>query len=186
MDKAQVKIHYILYYSTTKNFGKAINDEVALIPDNDFICIMDGDMLFLTPDWGKQIEEVVKLHGHKFDLIGCVTNRLGRPIQLAPGVDYNNYDIKYHYQKSVEFRDKNFGQVQDITDRKLVAGLLMLFPKRLWNEIKFQENTPFFDDLFSKEVVKRGGKLGLMTGLYVYHWYRGWSDNPKSERSHLK
>lgn len=180
-----MKIHYSTPYSTEKNFGKAINDFCALVPEGDWICIRDGDSMFLGPDWGYQISQILIRQGKDYDLLGCITNRLGRPIQLAPGVDYNNHDMKYHYEKSISFRCKDCYTIKDITSTKLVAGLLMLFPKSLWNEIKFKENTPFFDDEFSKEVVKRGGRLGLMTGVYVYHWYRGFSDNPRAERTHL-
>lgn len=186
MDKAQVNIRYIQYYSTTKNFGKAINDTIQCFGDDDWCVLTDGDSMFLTPDWGKQIEDVITKHGKRYSLFGCVTNRLGRNIQLAPGVDFNNHDIKYHYDKAIEFEKTNYGKVTDITDRKLVAGLLMLFPKKLWNEVKFKENEPYFDDVFSKEVIKHGCKLGLMNGLYVYHWYRGWSTEPKCDRTHLR
>lgn len=61
----------------------------------------------------------------------------------------------------------------------------MLFPKRVWNQVKFKENINYFDDEFSKEVIKKGGKLGLMKGLYVYHLYRIWSEKPIGDRGHL-
>lgn len=180
------KVYYILYYSTEKNFGKAINDHVAQVGNNDdFICIIDGDSMFLTPDWGVQIEQVINTYGKKFSLIGCMTNRLGRKIQIAPGVDYDNHDTKYHYGKAVEFARDNFGIVEDISKKRYIAGLFMLFPKSVWNKHKFKENTPSFDDEFSKSVRRGGGKLGLMKGLYCQHWYRGWSDEPKTDRGHL-
>lgn len=184
--KITPKIWYSNPYSTEKNIGKALNEFCELVPDNDWICLQDGDMMYLTPDWGVQIERVIQKYGNHFSLIGCVTNRLGRNIQTVQGVDYDNHDIKYHYQKAIDLREQHFAEVEDITAKKYVAGLFMLFPKRLWNEIKFKENTPSFDDEFSKEVIRKGGKLGLMKGLYVYHWYRGFSKNPRIDNSHLK
>lgn len=183
--KSTPKIWYSNPYSTKKNIGKALNEFCALVPDDDWICLQDGDMMYLTPDWGVQIERTIQKYGNHFSLIGCVTNRLGRNIQTVEEVDYDNHDMQYHYKKAVELRDKHFGEVEDITAKRCVAGLFMLFPKRLWNEIKFKENIAYFDDEFSKEVIKKGGKLGLMKGLYVYHLYRIWSDNPSRAREHL-
>lgn len=180
------KVWYSTPFSTEKNIGKALNEFCENIPDKDWICLMDGDSMFLTPEWGLQIKETIKRHGNEFDLIGCVTNRLGRKIQLVDGMDYDNFDVKYHYGKAVELRDNNWCEVEDITSKRYVAGLLMLFPKTLWNKIKFKENCSYFDDVFSKEVLKNKGKLGLMKGLYKFHFYRGWSDNPKSSKDHLK
>lgn len=181
-----MKIHYSSPYSTEKNFGKAMNDFCALVPDGDWICIIDGDVLFLTPDWGKQIEEVVQLHGSNYSLFGCLTNRLARPIQRYNHEFCENHDIRYHYQIAEQQRAEHYAEVTDITRTRLVAGMFMLFPKKIWNKIKFEENTHHFDDRFSKEVVKQGGRLGLIQGLYVYHWYRGWSKTPIQNIGHLK
>lgn len=184
---ADFKVWYSNPYSTEKNFGKALNDFCELVPDNDWICLQDGDMMYLTPDWGVQIEAAIKKYGQNFSLIGCVTNRLSKhkPIQLVPGVDYDNHDMRYHYQKALELKEKHYAEVEDITDKKYIAGLFMLFPKRVWNKVKFKENINYFDHQFSTDVIKAGGRLGLMKGLYVYHLYRIWSDNPSKAREHL-
>lgn len=179
------KISYSNPFATDKNIGRAYNEFCESVPDGNWICLQDGDIAFLTPDWGKQIEDVVRTRGRDFSLIGCVTNRLGRPIQLAPGVDYNNHDMEYHYKKTKEISKENYGKVEDITKKRYIAGMLMLFPKTTWNRVKFSENNPAFDDAFSTGVTKFGGKLGLMTGFYVYHWYRGFSKDPKRDRAHL-
>src|SRR5690606_25236005 len=63
-----INIWYSNPYNTSKNIGKALNDFCALVPDKDWICLQDGDMLYLTPEWGKQIEDVVKTHGDNFGL----------------------------------------------------------------------------------------------------------------------
>lgn len=183
--RSSPKVFYSNPYSTQKNIGKALNNFCELLPDDAWICLQDGDMQYLTPDWGVQIETVINNFGSKFSLIGCVTNRLGRRIQLADGVDYDNHDMKYHYDKALYFSKNHFGVVEDITDKKYVAGMFMLFPKWVWNRVKFEENNIAFDDAFSKGVLKIGGRIGLMKGLYVYHSYRIWSDTPRGTREHL-
>ena len=179
------KIHYSNPYSTAKNIGKALNEFCALVPDDDWICLQDGDMMYLTPDWGVQIQEVVNRYGNEFSLIGCLTNRLARNIQVYDWKNYDNHNIEYHYKISERLSKEHFAEVEDITRKKYVAGLFMLFPKSLWNKVKFAENDAGFDDTFSKAVTDNGGKLGLMKGLYVYHSYRIWSKNPRRDRGHL-
>lgn len=183
--ETQVKIFYSNPFSTEKNIGKAYNEFCESCPDDAWICLQDGDMMYLTPDWGKQIEDVILKHGNKYQLYGCVTNRLGRNIQIADGVDYDNHDIKYHTQKAFEIKDMFYGQVEDITKKRYIAGLFMIFHKSTWQKHKFEENTPYFDDYFSKKITQANGKLGLIKGLYVYHQYRIWSDNPKVDNKHL-
>lgn len=180
-----IKVWYSNPYSTEKNIGKALNEFCANVPDGDWICLQDGDIIYLTPDWGVQIEEVIRKHGDKFGLIGCLTNRLGRDIQRYKGEFSNEHDIKVHYKIAGELVKSDWAVVEDVTRRKYIAGMFMLFPKSLWNKIKFKENTPAFDDYFSKEVSRKGYKLGLMKGLYVYHLYRIWSDTPSKDRGHL-
>lgn len=171
-------------FSTEKNIGKALNEYCASIKD-EWILITDGDSMFLTPDWGNQIKDVISIHGDKYDLFGCVTNRLGRNIQVQDEALFNEFDIRIHMDLAFNLEKEKWAEVEDITRKKYVAGLFMLFRKSLWEEVKFEENN-FFDDHFSKAVVKRGGKLGLIRGLYVFHLYRAWADkNPRMDRRHL-
>lgn len=182
--KKEPKIWYSNPYNTEMNIGKALNEFCELVPDGDWICLQDGDILYLTPDWGVQIEEVVKKHGSDFGLIGCMTNRLSRPIQRIEELN-DNHDLKYHYETALKLSKENWAEVENITDKKYIAGMFMLFPKEVWKKNKFVENSPAFDDYFSRMVRKSGYKLGLMKGLYVYHLYRIWSETPTKERAHL-
>lgn len=177
-------IHYLSPYSTEKNFGKAINDACALVPENDWICIRDGDMMFLTPDWGRQIKEAVEKYGSKYSLIGCLTNRLGRPIQRYKGEFSTDMDIMNHYAIAEQLEREHWAEVEDITAKRRIAGMFMLFPKSLWNQVKFRENTAQFDDVFSTDVLRKGKRLGLMKGLYCFHFYR--ANKSQRDTSHLK
>lgn len=180
------KVWYSNPYSTEKNIGKAYNEFCDIVPnENDWIVLQDGDICFLTPKWGQQIKETIKLYGEEFDLITCLTNRLARNIQRYKGEFSENHDMKHHALIAKELEDNHWCEIEDITKSKKVAGLLMIFKKSLWNKVKFNENDPAFDDTFSKELIKRGCKFGLMKGLYVQHAYRILSENPIGDRSHL-
>jgi len=161
----EIKVHYIVPYSIEKNFGKAINEQIALIHDSDWVCVLDGDCMFLTAKWGHHIQDIVNNNQNHFSLFGCLTNRLGRPIQRYKGEFSTNFDIKYHSDIAHEIESNHWGEVEDITSKRRIAGMFMLFPKSLWNRIKFTENTPNFDDIFSTDVLRIGGKCGCELSL---------------------
>lgn len=183
--KSTPKIWYSNPYSTEKNIGKALNDFCALVPENDWICLQDGDMFYLTPDWGNQISEVIKRHGDKYSLFGCMTNRLARQTQRLKSKVDDNHNTIDHYHIAQELKEKHWGEVKSLHRNEYIAGLFMLFPKSLWNEVKFRENDIAFDDSFCNDIKRKGHRLAVMTGLYVYHFYRGWSDTPIGDRKHL-
>jgi len=177
-----VRVFYSNPYNTKKNIGKALNEFCELVPDGSWICLQDGDICYLTPDWGVQIEDVAKKGG--YDLIGCMTNRLARRDQRIKDEIDDNHDVMYHYEIAERLKKENWGAVKET--KKPIAGMFMLFPKSTWERVKFAENDIAFDDTFSNAVRRGGGKLGIMQGLYVYHFYRGWSATPAKDRNHLK
>ena len=186
--KKQPKVWYSNPFSTDRNLGKAFNEFCDNVPDGDWICFQDGDMLYLTPDWGAQIQEVIENAGKDFSLLGCMTNKLGRPMQRVNGYFNEDNNIKNHYHIAVEQNEKHWGKVVELKDRKLIAGMFLLFPKSTWNKHKFEEKkSPWgVDDAFCNAIVAGGGKLGLLSGLYVYHLYRVWSDNPTKASEHVR
>lgn len=175
-------INYITPYALDKNFGRELNERISECSDG-WICLNDADSMFLTTRYGNQITEICARTD--FDLLGCVTNRLGRPIQRHTLEMCNNFDVKHHYAIAKQLESENWCLVEDITKYKFVAGLCMLFRKSLWETVKFKENCITWDDEFSQAVTAQGGKLGLMRGVYKFHFYRGWADYPMFANQHL-
>lgn len=175
-------VHYLTPYATDKNYGRELNERIAELPDG-WICLRDSDFCFLTPEYGRQIAKVAETTD--FALIGCMTNRLGRPIQRHTLEMCNEWDVRVHYKRAMERQRDNWGVVEDITAKKWVAGMFMLFHKSTWEQVKFKENCLTWDDQFSEDVRGIGGKLGLMTGLYGFHLYRIWADFPLFANQHL-
>jgi len=177
------KIHYINYFSTEKNFGKAINDAISLLPTNDWVCVRDLDTMFLRPDTGNQIQEIVERYKNKFQLIGCVTNRLRLRHQLYQYKFNDESDVREHIVIANELYETYKTKVMPFDS--VVAGCFMLFPVKVWKNCKFVENTPRFDFIFTDCVKSKGGKVGLAKGVYQFHLYRMWSENPIQEIAHL-
>ena len=170
-------------FSIEKNFGGAINKCCQIVPeDDDWICIRDGDTMNLTPDWGKVIDAAIFAYGEDYQIFGSWTNRLNKNSkQLIPGM-YDEFNILHHYMKAIE-KTKDIG----ITEVNLVAGFFMLFQKKTWEAVGgFHEFDKTFDVKFCKEARGRGGKIGIINKLYMFHLYRVWADkNPSHETKHL-
>lgn len=177
-----LRIHYSNPWASDKNIGRAYNEFCARVPESDWICLQDGDVMYLTDFWGKQIEDVIRQHGH-YDLIGCYTNRLASPHQCYNGEFSENTDLMHHIRIAEKLYKDHYNDVEQIN--KGIAGMFMLFPKKTWLKHKFRENTNAFDSFFSKEVLKGGGRVGLAKGLYVLHKYRLGKPDPKTNIEHL-
>jgi hypothetical protein len=183
-------IHYFTPGTSDKNLGREYNRACEMVPEGDWICIRDGDTMFLTPDWCAQIEDIVDNYGQKFDLISCVTNRLGLKHQLYNGTISNDWNVYKHYELAKKLSDRYWDSV--IETKLYTAGLFMLFNKKLWNEIKFKhgltssrDSSDFIDAQFSQEVLKRKKKIGIARGVYLFHAYRIHQPTSRSYE-HLK
>lgn len=176
-----MKIRYITPFALDKNIGKAYNEAISELPDDCYVVLRDGDTMFLTPDWGKQIEEIIK-NNPEYSLITCMTNRIGNDKQSYSGM-FNEKNLDMHFKLAM-FESKSIKRTE-VIPHTICPGMLMIFHKSLWNEIKFQERTIFFDKRFSEKVLKSGRKIGLATGLYLLHLYRWGQEKPKDYIKHL-
>lgn len=178
-----IKVHYVSPYDVTRNFGRAINEACEVCKPGEWVCVRDGDTMFLHPDWGVQIEEALFLHGDKFDLIGCMTNRLNDTHQLYKGEFSEETDITVHMNIARHLQIVNASNVEPTLGD--IAGMFMLLPYRVISEWKFEECRIDFDRDFCQALRLNGMRLGLMTGLYIFHLYRMWAKFPTKEVKHL-
>lgn len=179
-------IHYISPYSTSKppNIGGAINEAILQLnaSDDDYIVHVDQDVCFLRPDSKAQIADI--LSSTDYDVLGCLTNRLAGNHQLY-GREFNeSADMLEHIAIANHCHERHYGQVVETNIN--IAAMLMAFRVRTWKSAGgFRENSIRFDSEFTDAVQAKGGKLGIMQGVYVFHLYRMWSDNPIWEAGHL-
>lgn len=178
------KIHYLTPYSPEGNIGRAYNEACANVPsEEDWIVIRDGDTMFLTPEWGRQVKDVLEANGDRYGLYGAMTNRVASPRQRIEGT-FDEMDLKKHYLIAEEEERNHWSGVEDMEED--VAGFFMAFRKSTWTKVGgFKENTPVFDRKFTRAVRKAGLGVGLMRGLYVLHAYRLWSRRPAFSTGHL-
>jgi hypothetical protein len=177
-------IYYSVPYSTEKNLGKYYNDFMRVLPnDDDFACFVDGDTIFSTPNYGHIIQSVVD-ENPEVKIFTCYTNRIGCKWQVAPGIDTDSNDMKYHRDFGNMMQTIYQTTCEDKTNSELLSGVLILLRKDLWKKCGgFTEGGMLgIDNDIHKKAKKLNEKIYLMKGVYLFHWYR-WP-NPK-DKTHL-
>lgn len=181
----KIRVHHITPATADKNYGLIINRIIEAIPDTDWICLRDIDTI--PPDHVTFIQQVDEIANNgKFDLVGCMTNRLGLTWQLANGVYSENFDFLHHVQVAKELSEKYGTKVTGTI--KNIAGLFLLFPKRTWVKVGgFKEGGirlkgHLLDYHFWKDCKDKGLKIGIAEGVYLFHNYRSWADSRKDTR----
>jgi hypothetical protein len=174
-DKKKVNVHHITPGRSDKNIGRAINDIVKALPDNDWICLRDIDTLPMYHEKiYHQCEQIAQ--AEEFDLVGCMTNRLGLHYQLVGGRKSNDSDILNHRKIGVDLYKEHGNDIMPI--QQVIGGLFMLFPKSTWKTVGgfpeggIQIQGHFFDYHFCKKVMQKRLRIGIAKGIYLFHYYR--------------
>lgn len=167
----------IIPYSTEKNLGKAYNESMALVGDNDHICFRDGDTCWLTPDYGVHLSEYVRLYPNA--ILTCWTNRINEKAEQQYPHHRNVTDLEVHLREAIDVK-KNLYNVTSL--HGFVSGFCMVVPKSVWNNHKFAEvqhyedrgpyNLLGVDNDFTNRVRAAGVPVLRMDGLYIWHTYR--------------
>jgi len=165
-------IYYFNPYSTDKDLGKAYNDYMALLPNqDDWACLTDGDTMFLMPDYGHQIQQIIDLHPDT-GLFTCLTNRVGCLEQCYNRHISNERDILKHKRIASDCYARKH-QVKQL--HGIISGHCMIVQKKTWEEVgKFPEGIGILsvDNGFSQKILDHKKKILLMEGVYLLHYYR--------------
>lgn len=179
-------IHHITPYhcAVKPNIGGYYNSVIDVLPDDSIIVLRDQDTLILDPSgFNTMLYAFIKCDNMEdYSVITCMTNRLGLKDHCVPEM-FNEESISKHIEKATELRSE-FGH--KIVETSVAPGMLMIFHKSTWDKHKFEENSIFFDRIFSKKVIQSGGKIGLCKGMYLLHLYRWGQNNPTQYTQHLK
>lgn len=184
-------IHFTIPYSPDHQFFKAICNEFEKVQDpNDWVVIMDGDTMFLQPDFGAQLQEYIDKYPHT-GMFTCYASRCSYDYQVPPDVDQENPNMLYHKMVSDRVRDLYQGKIRSIDTR--IAGHLMMIKKSTWTKIlpmlsdriqRKQKAVLGVDTQITWSIIRSGMKVNLMMGVYVLHYFRLLEG--RSYKSHVK
>lgn len=166
--------------------GDRINKEIARVdnPDEWFV-LMDQDTCVLIDGFGGLLNDTINRYPDT-SIFGAYTNRIGLSWQKLDNVDPDNFDMMYHHGIAND-RVKRYYSICTKINHP-VAGFFMMFPKRVWEQTKFQSliidkdkkvgehKGVYFDWCFGQEILDKGGIIRLMEGNYLYHHYRVGKD----------
>ena len=172
-----MKVWDIVPYSTDKNLGKAYNEAMALIPDEDTVCFRDGDTCWLTPDYGMILHHYAELHPNA--ILTCWTNRINEKAeQQYKGVR----DINNMVEQCLIAEDVKKNLYKTTLLHGFISGFCMVIPKHIWHQHKFSESQVYedrgphnllgVDNDFTNRVRASGIPVLRMDGLYIWHTYR--------------
>lgn len=183
-------IHYLSYYRSDKNLGLALNERIESLyaASDDWIIVNDMDTCYLTPNSGRQIEDVARKAPFNTGLIGCLTNRVGVRRFLYNGQFSNEWDVRKHISTALELERDNWAKITETTE--VIPGYFMMFKKEVFDDVGgFEEGTLEADRKFNQAIDSLGFQKFIAEGLYVFHLYRpGVQSINQARRStkHLK
>jgi len=168
-------IYFFTPYSFNFKLLDAIADCMELLQPDDWAVIMDGDTMFLHPDFGHQIQQHIENHPEA-GLFTCFASRCHYSIQRIVGVDPFNDSILYH--KEVADGTSAFvGESVEI--HRKIAGHLMVIRKSTWDQIlpilikkASGKHILGVDTKISKTILEIGMDIRLMKDVYVLHYCR--------------
>jgi GT2 family glycosyltransferase len=185
MDK-NYKIWHFTPWADDRDLGKAYNEYCALVPDeNDWICLRDGDTMFLGIRWGQVCRWYIDNYPGT-GLFSAITNRVGDPSQCVKNKMDKKPRIEYYREYAMKM--ERFPPKDRPREKLLkapISGFCMLFQKKTWQRHPFEEGVGLLriDNAFSRKVKHSKKPIVLMSRLFVWHYYR--LNEGKTDKTHL-
>lgn len=175
-------VYYFTPFAADKNLGAAYNHYMKLLPnDDDWACFLDGDVMFLTPDWGLLVERAIGLHPD-CGMFTCYTNRVNNKEQLYRGYFSNGRDMVAHRNIARVCHETGKRRHRKLT--RMISGMMMVIQKRTWYDFPFSDGLLGVDNDISKRLLKAGRDIRLIESLYLLHYYR--LAEGRTYKKHLK
>lgn len=167
-----MSINFINPYCSDKQLASHYNTQAARFNDDEWVCFVDADAMFLASDFGQQLEEIIDEHGEKYLAFTCMTNRVGNLRQCYGGKISNDFDLIHHVKVSEKLQTTARTDVVKMKAVHIMSGVLILAKVSTIKEIPFRGKGMLgVDNNFHLDIAKKG-VLGLMKGVYVFHKYR--------------
>ena len=176
---------YIPYAPKEKkaNLGWCYNNFMKMGGDDDWVLFLDHDATFTVKQWYSQVEEIIEKN-QEYGAFTSLMNRVGNPYHIPKGIDSNNHDMIYHRNIGKLIYEQYKDNVIDIPHNNFnlfLSGVLILVSKKTWKKIGgFQEGFLGVDNCFHVDCLYNDIRVGLMQGVYLYHFYRADGVKPPS------
>ena len=164
------------------NLGKAYNDTMRMLGEDDWCVFIDHDVLTLNPHWYEMCVHAIKVVGPKAGFISCKCNRIGGRHQwvdlgYGPAKEGKDpSDVEWHRAVAKMVFKKYGFAVTKMSPRQEFSGFFILTSKKAWKAAGGFTETPGelsrIDTNYNRAIRKAGYELYLIEGLYYFHVYR--------------
>lgn len=175
------RVWYCTPYDHTgrKDLGAAYNEEMSWHPEHDWKVLMDYDVMFLSPNYYDLVRRYIQMGMEQgYGLLTVMTNRIGcahQRVQDPPGGP-GCHDIIAHRRYAAQLAAAPMS-IRDVTfEFPFISGLVMATNPYAWNMAGGFTDGFFVDNDFHARMARTGLKVGIMSTVYVYHFYRGDGD----------
>lgn len=157
-------------YRDDRNLGRAYNDAVERLHDDDWCCLLDHDVHLLTLDWWRQLQEAIACRPDA-GVFTCMTNRIAAPWQQFGPKECHDIGAL----QKIALERQRVRTLLDITETKGFGGCLMCFSKRAWRAVGgFVDGMFCVDHNFLFALRRANYRAYLIEGLYIYHRRRAF------------
>lgn len=167
------QISYVTPYATDGNLGRAYNRAVNRHLNNEWVAICDGDMCFLDAKYGEWIAKTIA-ENKGYDIFVPKTNRLRDSMQVEANMR-NVRDILMHRTATEQCWKKRGTNVTEA--ERPPAGLMMIAKASTFKKVPFRNGLLCLDTDFMIRAKEAGFVIGVMQGVYVFHYYRIGKEN---------
>ena len=176
-------LHTMMPYALDRNLGRAYNEAMALVGEQDWVAFIDHDAMHTTRDWYRLIVEAIAFQPAAGAFV-AVTNRIDASWQRAPEADRDNHDIGYHTAIGLERLTRR--TLLDITETKGFGGVCFATSKAAWRDAGgFADGLLCVDHSLHFGLQRAGRRIYLLENLYCYHRRRAFvgplpADTPRA------
>lgn len=170
------QIFAVMPFDVDRNFGRACNEAIELLPAGAWAAILDHDAMFTTSHWYAQMLEAIACRPDA-GAFAVVTNRIASPWQKAlEAVDAGD-DIKRH--RAIGEARRAHRTLLDITCTKGFGGVVTLVSRDAWQQAGgYADGMYCIDHSLFFRTIAHGRRVYLIEGLYVYHLRASSSARP--------
>ena len=165
-----MNIPVIIPWRTDDNLGKACNDICSQI--QDWVLLLDHDVLMLNPEWYKISCRAAEKIGHKSGWISGTTgaNFTRSPTQTdhtAP----RKHDIIEHIKHAKQAYLKHGENIKKYKGGTVFSGFMILTHRKAWETVGGFVEGPRLpvDSQYHYRLIKHGYEAHVLPGLYMYH-----------------
>lgn len=177
-----MQVWYFKPYSLSKNIAQEYNKYCSMVHDKDWICLLDGDVMFLNSNYGHIVEKYIKQYPECEFFIPTVS-RVKNKKQCYKNKRSENPNILHH--RKIALKVSNSLEIEKMPKKKTITMPCYIFSKSLWEKtggFREIETIGGVDWRFSKKA-RLFSPCYKMHGLYLLHFYR--LDTSIKDTSHL-